>query len=349
LHGAGAWLLCPGAGPAEGDLAATDACFPDWLKQLLEELRGAPHTPVGVCVSRALGMRDHVTSKDGGIRDQGMGGARLAACEVELLRRWLVEDEPAATRLAALMSRLRELERGDDEFRRALEIEKLDALKELAYGASHEINNPLANISARAQTLLRDERDPRRRRMLSSIHSQAMRAHEMIADLMLFARPPKLVPKTVDLVRLVDDVVAELSEDAVRREATIERLGTRGPVMVQADDVQLGVVLRAMGTNALEAIRGEGRIQLEVRVERSDDQTCWARIIVTDDGPGIPPRVRRHLFDPFFSGREAGRGLGFGLSKCWRIVTDHGGRIDVESPITGGAIFTVSLPMDRRP
>ena len=66
------------------------------------------------------------------------------------------------------------------------------ALKELAYGASHEINNPLANIAARAQTLLEDEPDPERRRKLTAIHRQAMRAHEMIADLMLFARPPKL-------------------------------------------------------------------------------------------------------------------------------------------------------------
>jgi signal transduction histidine kinase len=245
---------------------------------------------------------------------------------------------------------LRDLECGRDEFRRALETEKLEALKELAYGASHEINNPLANISARAQTLLRDERDPQRRRMLSAIHTQAMRAHEMIADLMLFARPPKLVRKCVNLVQLVDDAVAELSEHAVRQQATIEHQGVRKPVMLLADDVQLGVVLRAMGTNALEAISAGGYVHLEVRVDTAAaDETRWAQVIVADNGPGIPPQVRRHLFDPFFSGREAGRGLGFGLSKCWRIVTDHGGRIDVDSPTAGGAIFTVSLPIDRRP
>ena len=69
---------------------------------------------------------------------------------------------------------------------------KLDAMKELAYGASHEINNPLANISGRAQSLLRDEADPKRRKLLLAIDNQAMRAHEMISDLMLFARPPAL-------------------------------------------------------------------------------------------------------------------------------------------------------------
>src|SRR5262245_21085375 len=85
------------------------------------------------------------------------------------------------------------------EFEARLEREKLAGLMELAYGAGHEINNPLANIAARAQTLLEDERDPERRRKLQAIHRQAMRAHEMIADLMLFARPPKLELAPADL------------------------------------------------------------------------------------------------------------------------------------------------------
>jgi signal transduction histidine kinase len=70
------------------------------------------------------------------------------------------------------------------------------------------------------------------------------------------------------------------------------------------------------------------------------------QIAISDTGPGIPPEVRRHIFDPFYSGREAGRGLGLGLSKCWRIVTMHGGRLDVES--TGaGSRFTIHLPAQQ--
>ena len=77
----------------------------------------------------------------------------------------------------------------------------------------------------------------------------------------------------------------------------------------------------------------------------AERRTGQAAITVRDTGPGIPLGVREHIFDPFFSGREAGRGLGFGLSKCWRIVTEHGGSIHVESPPTGGAIFTLKLPI----
>jgi signal transduction histidine kinase len=67
-------------------------------------------------------------------------------------------------------------------------------------------------------------------------------------------------------------------------------------------------------------------------------------IRVADNGPGILPEHRRHLFDPFYSSRQAGRGLGFGLSKCWRIVTNHGGRIEVQSEPGQGATFTIRLP-----
>src|SRR6188508_1914643 len=96
----------------------------------------------------------------------------------------------------------------------ALEAAKLEALYQFAYGLSHEINNPLANIATRAQSLLADEPDPERRRKLATIVQQAFRAHEMIADLMLFARPPTLRPESVDLARLADTVVAEMQEQA---------------------------------------------------------------------------------------------------------------------------------------
>jgi signal transduction histidine kinase len=65
---------------------------------------------------------------------------------------------------------------------------------------------------------------------------------------------------------------------------------------------------------------------------------------VTDDGPGIEPHVREHLFDPFYSGREAGRGLGFGLPKCWRIAELHGGKVEVRSESGQGTTFRLVLP-----
>jgi signal transduction histidine kinase len=227
------------------------------------------------------------------------------------------------------------------DFDAALEQAKLDALKELAYGASHEINNPLANIAARAQTLLRDEVDPERRRALEAIHQQALRAHEMISDLMLFARPPRLERQAVNVQQLLQRLQAELTPECRRREVELLVNADAALPALFADPTQLSVALKALLTNALEAIGRDGRI--DMTAAESDGQLL---ITVRDTGPGIAPAVRPHIFDPFYSGREAGRGLGFGLSKCWRIVTAHGGQVTASGDDQPGATFVVVLPLE---
>jgi signal transduction histidine kinase len=245
-------------------------------------------------------------------------------------------------RLPALAARLAEYERQVADFNTRLEHEKLEAMKELAYGAGHEINNPLANIAARAQTLLQDEADPERARKLAAIHRQAMRAHEMIADLMLFARPPKLNLATYDARQLARNVVEELADIAAEQDTELAFEADDVPIDIEADATQLGVALQALVKNALEAVGEGGHVRVAVRRIETNNESL-ATISVRDDGPGISDEVRRRMFDPFFSGREAGRGLGFGLSKCWRIVTDHGGRVIVERPAAGGAEITIQL------
>jgi hypothetical protein len=259
----------------------------------------------------------------------------------------LAELAPEMPALGERLARLAELE---IDFRSAVEIAKLDALKEFAYGASHEINNPLANISARAQTLLQDERDPERRRRLAAINSQAFRAHEMIADVMLFARPPRMERREVELSALVASLIDEMSENADSQHTQLMRKGSSDALVASVDPVHLRVALKALVTNALEALAEGGRIEIEVRrgagsAGRSGSGAGdIAEIRVSDTGPGVPLEVRPHIFDPFYSGREAGRGLGMGLPKCWRIVSQHGGRIDVESSDGRGAIFKIVLP-----
>jgi len=277
--------------------------------------------------------------------------AWLAGCLETRLATALVEESDEAgcseigQRLPALVSRLANYELRLVNFEARLEHEKLEAMKELAYGASHEINNPLANIAARAQTLLQEESDPERGRKLAAIHRQAMRAHEMIADLMLFARPPKLNSGPCDVRELVRQVVNELTEGAQAQDTQLACELHPQPLVLQADATQLAVAVHAVIVNSLEALGDGGSIEIGVR--QTDIDPAWAEITIRDDGPGISDEVRRHLFDPFFSGREAGRGLGFGLSKCWRIVTDHGGQVMVHQPVGGGAEVAIRLPLVR--
>jgi signal transduction histidine kinase len=247
-----------------------------------------------------------------------------------------MEESPS---IADKLARLAELEAG---FRQALEVEKLEAMAEFAAGAGHEINNPLTVISGRAQLLLREETDPERQRALALISAQAMRVYEMIADMMLFARPPRPEFQGVEVVKLVDDLIADFLPRATRQDTVICRAGESSPLIIQADPVQLNVALRAICQNAMEALGNGGHIGIDV--EQTDDEVL---VCIQDDGPGIKPEERRHIFDPFYSARQAGRGLGLGLSKAWRIVTNHGGRIEVGSQTNRGATFVVVFPKKK--
>src|SRR4051794_14089795 len=250
----------------------------------------------------------------------------------------------AQWRLTALVKKLSEFSCVIKEFDARLEREKLDAMKELAYGASHEINNPLANIAARAQTLLEDEEDPQRRQKLIAIHRQAMRAHEMIADLMLFARPPKLSKLQFSLGGLVRRLTNELSGYAQEHGAQVSCNIEEPQLAILADETQIGVAIHALIKNAIEAAGDGGLVSIAVRATEAAEKH-FAEIVVTDNGPGIPDEIHRHIFEPFFSGREAGRGLGFGLSKCWRIVTEHGGQVVVGQSTGRGTEISIFLPL----
>ena len=234
----------------------------------------------------------------------------------------------------------RKLGRIKAEFVSQLHSEKLGSLKQLAYGASHEINNPLANIASRAQTLMTDEENPERRRRLSAINQQAFRAHEMIADLMLFAHPPQPELGTVSLVPVLEKVIAEIEPLAAEQETVICCEFESSPVVI-ADSTQLAVAVKAVLINALQAVAQSGQIKIVIDAIHSSTQ---AVISIADTGPGIAAEHQPHLFDPFFSGREAGRGLGFGLCKAYRIMELHGGNISAENTPHGGALFRLSLP-----
>ena len=290
-------------------------------------------------------VREALAALSGGDFPESVEFDRQAARDraTQSRRDWLQLVPSAAEVLPHLTARLARLENLEERFQETLQTEKLESLAEFAAGAGHEINNPLAIIGGRAQLLLQDETDPERRRELALMNAQVRRAHEMIADLRLFSRPPKPEPETVDLIQLVDTLIAGMREHAADRATTISRTGDAGVLEIEVDPAQLNVALSAICRNSLEAIGHGGHV--EIRLDGSDAKT--ARICVSDNGHGIEPEQRRHLFDPFYSARQAGRGLGFGLSKAWRIVANHGGRIEVQSDSGGGAAFTVVLPRRR--
>lgn len=228
---------------------------------------------------------------------------------------------PAAiTTTARLLSHGRDLEH-------RLRDAKLEAMGEFAAGAGHEINNPLTSIVRYAQVLKRNESDPERLRALNTIGGQAYRVRDMIGDAMLFARPPEPTPELLDVASLVDEATGRIANDFADRSPRFETDIQPG-LSITADRSQFQVVLHELLRNAAEAIETGGRIRVEAHREQRDERVATI-LTVSDDGHPLSDTEQTHLFDPFFSGRQAGRGLGFGLSKCWRIVTMHGGWIDV--------------------
>lgn len=228
------------------------------------------------------------------------------------------------------------------EFERELEARKLESLAEFAAGAGHEINNPLATIAGRVQLLLRDETDPERRRALETIGGQAYRIRDMIGDVMLFARPPAPEPVPLDLAAVTQSQIERLRTGLESAGGKIT-CDAAEPVPVFADENQLRIVIDSLLRNAVEAAEGSPDVRAGCR-RLIEDGVAQAELTIADEGIGLSELDRAHLFDPFYSGRQAGRGLGFGLSKCWRIVSNHGGRIDVESVPGGTTTFRVVWP-----
>ncbi|QDT08832.1 sensor histidine kinase [Planctomycetes bacterium K23_9] len=237
--------------------------------------------------------------------------------------------------LARKMQRQQSLERSFDI---RLHKSKLGALKQLAYGLSHEINNPLANISTRAQQLQRNEDDPTRHAVLQRIVDQVYRAHEMIADLMFYANPPRPEVAESDLNGIIESVTEGFSEEAQRQAIRLEvETYNDGSANFSVDAVMIGEAIRALIRNAIDAIGCEGTIV--VSLVRQDER--WL-IHIADSGPGLSRLARDHAFDPYFSGREAGRGLGLGLCRAYRIAKLHSGEVTLAGGPTG-CVATIML------
>jgi signal transduction histidine kinase len=277
--------------------------------------------------------------------DPASSGAAIAA----LSRPWQAWAALVAER-ARLAGRLDEVTRAhrdhvaNEEPR--LRHAKLDALAEFAAGAGHELNNPLAVIVGRAQLLLVRETDPAAIRSLRAILTQAQRAHRILRDLMYVARTPEPRPRYCQFEEIVRNCLRDL------REGTEER-GVRllaevgGPeTKVWADPEALRHLTEILLRNALEATPRGGAVQLTTSTTGAADALTWT---VQDNGRGIGAVEGTHLFDPFFCGRQAGRGLGLGLPRADRIVSQAGGSIRWNSTPGHGTTFHVHLPLAEPP
>ncbi|MBX3422832.1 MAG: HAMP domain-containing histidine kinase [Pirellulaceae bacterium] len=220
-----------------------------------------------------------------------------------------------------------------------LEHEKCEVLYQLAYGLSHELNNPLANIAARAGVLLEKCHQHSDRLLLESILDSALRGAEMLGDLMLVARTPQLRLEDVDLAEFGSQVQQRGADWARLRQVHFDCLWQLTDI-VSLDRRLLEEVIWAVLRNALEASLPGQTVRLTAG--RSDNQLT---VQIDDQGAGLSQQALKHCFDPYYSGREAGRGLGLGLTKARRLAQIHRGHVKLANRATGGCRASVVVQL----
>ena len=277
--------------------------------------------------------------------DQGDFRGRLERTRVvDAWQSWaarIADRDVLERRLQAVVRGSRQSTEDEEERTRSAKVE---ALAEFAAGAGHELNNPLAVIVGRAQLLLAKATDPATSRSLRIILSQAQRTHRILRDLMFIARPSEPRPRACRPADVLRVCLAEFEAEALSRgiRLTSEVEASDQPTWMDPDAFRhlADILIR----NALQASTGGGKIQV-----RATQQGQELRLSVADGGKGVSTAEGAHLFDPFYCGRQAGRGLGLGLPRAARMVALAGGSLSWSSAVGQGSTFQVQLPLNRPP
>ncbi|HET7229511.1 MAG TPA: response regulator [Longimicrobium sp.] len=222
------------------------------------------------------------------------------------------------------------------------ERDRLSTLGLLTSGVAHDLNNPLAVISAHAQILLRRAPDEATQGQLREILDAVERSRRIAADLLGFARKHPVEREPLDVGEVVSATLAMRRRDHELRgiRATVS-VAPQLPAVI-ADRHQLGQVFLNIVMNAEQALRDRGSV-ISVAVDPADARDSVS-VRLGNDGPPIPAEALPHIFDPFFTTKGQDEGTGLGLAICRRIVQEHGGEITVRSD-GAGTEFTIRLPV----
>lgn len=277
------------------------------------------------------------------MHDRPVEGTIVHTGAVPLVAAWwsavraAIEDERARRLGEALASSNRALAHAQEQIAESLALVHLG---QVAAGAAHEMNNPLTVISGRAQLLAEAVTDDRGRAAAGAIIEAAQDLSDLISSLHTFASPPTARPATVD----IGEVIEQAINAALARSSEQKRVrATFAPDLPAGvlDRELLAAALTEVIVNALEA-SGDEFVDVRAQTDRFDGRL---QIVVEDRGRGLSDKALEHAFDPFFSEKPAGRQTGLGLARARQLIELHAGDIRLVNNDDGGALCTISLPL----
>jgi signal transduction histidine kinase len=234
--------------------------------------------------------------------------------------------------------------------------DRLASLGEMAAGIAHELKNPLAGIEVMAGLLKRQvQNSPDAQSLLADILSEAKLANAIVVEMLEFVRPVRLQVEQTDVAQVLQQSLTNAESKVPRGAIDVVFDVAAGLPLVDGDASQLCQVFSNLLTNAFEAMNGHGRVTLRAALETPDElklpedspDTGPAIVVdVIDDGPGVPADLRDRIFNPFFTTKTTGSGLGLPIVR--KIVDAHDGRIDVSSEPGLGTRFRATLPVSSR-
>lgn len=312
-----------------------DAIDPRRVLRTLESNLEALPDDVRDHFERAVTRHDHTS---------GRTRVSLAGIPVWFDFDFIPLDHPELALLVMASDVTAEVHQEEESARHREEMEKaarLAALGELIGGVAHELNNPLTAILGFAELMAQSEPGESFDDEVGLIRKEALRARDIVRDLLFIARPGRVERGGV----LLDDAIGHI--ERLRRpvwaqrgiEVTVDTAGVKSPL--HGNEHQIIQVLLNLITNAENAVRDNPQPRISVRARTRGKN---AIVEVEDNGHGMDPATRDRIFEPFFTTRQ-GEGTGLGLSLSYSIVAAHDGKFEVESTPGAGTIFRVVLPL----
>jgi len=321
------------------------------VNQDLLETAGSTAATVGIFVLLAMGLGIWIgetrlarplTRLVGAMRQVQEGELRAPVVEVgddELVAVAREFNRMLAELRTAQAEAAREAEARREATRSLEAADRLVTVGQLSASVAHEIGSPLQVLLGRARSLAERPDEPERvRKGAEAMVREGERITRIVEQMLVLTRRRPARRERVDVRTIVSEVLALLEVEARRRNITLALTGE--PCVATCDPDQVRQVVLNLVRNALAAVSDQGTVR--VTVDRTGGS---ARLVVEDDGEGIPPEIRELVFDPLFTTRADRGGTGLGLAVVKGIVLNHGGSVGVESEPGEGARFTVVLPI----